>query len=250
MFLIPTIMNYKYFITIFILLPLFAVATDELDHSQKQGISFPLSTESRPQSSKMESEASRPKYLRQQARVNLKRLREGTLLVRLKTDENKIAAFIKKGKKEQAEQTERIRRDLNFKKVTEQQFGGIFLNNKLERDPDISVDTNKGYYIGEIDVLEADTAKHADMPYWDPNTKKIEHTYYGSQSDYSRSALVIRDKHFIQLRRPFPYYVACESEKASDPLVKAVNTSIKPSVYKAVEKWNKKLHKKYRKYFE
>lgn len=266
-------MNYKYFITIFILLPLFAVATDELDHSQKQGISFPLSTESRPQSSKMESEASRPKYLRQQARVNLKRLREGTLLVRLKTDENKIAAFIKKGKKEQAEQTERIRRDLNLrivdafnkhytfskvvffyssdsKKVTEQQFGGIFLNNKLERDPDISVDTNKGYYIGEIDVLEADTAKHADMPYWDPNTKKIEHTYYGSQSDYSRSALVIRDKHFIQLRRPFPYYVACESEKASDPLVKAVNTSIKPSVYKAVEKWNKKLHKKYRKYFE
>lgn len=59
----------------------------------------------------------------------------------------------------------------------------------------------------------------------------------------------IRDRHFIQLRRPFPYYVSCESEQTSDMVVRTINKAIKPSVYQAVEKMNKKLNRKYRKYF-
>lgn len=265
-------MKYKSIITALLVFPLLTLANEELGITKNQGISLSTVSTTCTKLGKWEAESARPKKLRQQARVNLKRLHEGTLLVRLKTEEKKIAALESKGKTELAERTRSLRREQNLRivdafqkhytfskvvfffntdsrKVLEHQWEGIFLDNNLERDPSIRFDTTQGFYIGEIDVLEADTAKHADMPYWDPNTKKMEHTYYGSPSDFSRCALVIRDRNFIQLRRPFPYYVSCESEQTSDMVVRTINTAIKPSVYQAVEKMNKKLHKKYRKYF-
>lgn len=265
-------MKYKSFITALLMLPLLSLAKEELNIITNPGRSISTISVRCAQIGKLEAETARPRHLRQQARVNLKRLQEGTLLVRLKTEEKKIAALESIGKTALAERTRRLRREQNLRivdafqqhytyskvvfffntdsrKVLEHQWEGIFLDSNLERDPAIRIDTTKGYYIGEIDVLEADTTKHAEMPYWDPNRKKIEHTYYGSPSDFSRSALVIRDRNFIQLRRPFPYYVSCESEQTSDQVVRTVNRAFKPTVYQAVEKMNKKLHKKYRKYF-
>lgn len=216
-------------------------------------------------------EPGKRKIRRLRGKNQVKNLKSGILLIRLKTDANRIAAFEKKGQPEKAEQVRIFRRESNLRivnafrqnykysdimffyntdseKLINRQYKGIFLDDNLDIDPDIKLDTARFWLIGELDVLEADTAKHRESTYWNPATKKLEYTYWSSSSDFSRRALVIRDQNFIQLKRPFPYYVSCRNEDIDDPLLKEKSTVIKRSVDEAVVILDMKLHRKYKRY--
>jgi hypothetical protein len=226
--------------------------------------------------SKSDDISSRPekrRIRRQRGKSQIRDLKSGTLLVRLKADEKRIEAFEKKGDFAKAEKVRKFRRDCNLRvvqafagnykysktlffisydseKVKNGQFDGIFVNDSLEVDTSIILDTKKAWFIGEFDVIEADTAKHRESTYWNPNTKRLEYTYWSSSSNFSRRALIVRDKNFIQLRRPFPYYVSSENEDTADPLVKTSSHIIKRPIEEAVKKLDEKLNRKYNRFFK
>lgn len=161
----------------------------------------------------------------------IKQLRDGTLLVRLKTSQNKIDALKSRGYIEKANKIENklnienkkiisaFNENFSFcktaffyssssKNILNGNFDNIFLDNNLMIDSSIKIDKNKPYFIAEFTTLEQDTAKYFSHYSYDPdgdfNLKKVSNFY--KSSDYNIFALVIKDKNFIQLNKPFPYY--------------------------------------------
>lgn len=198
-------------------------------------------------------------------------LHEGTLLVRLKTAENTIAAYEKTGLHSKADDTrlaqlednrqtiKAFRKHYKFskvaffystdsKKIKNQQFEGVFLNDSLQKDPSITINNAKTCIIGEFDVVEADTLKHIGIPYYDQGDNKLEDTFFGTPGDFSFTALVIRDNNFIQLRDPFPYYVSAVGEAfkpKDEPYISGVKSFMKWTKDDAVKDMNKKLENFY-----
>jgi hypothetical protein len=144
------------------------------------------------------------------------------LLVRLKTSENKIRVLKELGDTIQALRVAEEQRNANLEivqafkqyfnfcpvyffystysgQVKKGELTGYFLNDRLEPDSSVRLD-NKLYYIAEFSVIEPDTFER------DAGSRKLADE---GAIAYSRNieALIIRDQRFIQLSKPFPYYI-------------------------------------------
>lgn len=202
----------------------------------------------------------------------IKDLKDGLLLVRLKTSDKRIAAFEKKGEMIKAEMVRKMQRDENLEilyafnkcynyskvyffysndseKIKEGNWDGVFLNDSLQYDPSISPVKTSKWFIGELDYLESDTAKHWERSYFNPNTKRLENIYWGTSPEFYRRSLVIRDNNFIQLKRPFPYYVSVKTQNSADPAILAFNTSLKRSIPETVNTFDRKLKRKLMRFY-
>jgi len=175
-----------------------------------------------------ESERSRKKRI---ANRQIKQLRDGALLVRLKTSAPTIAAMQKRGHMQLAEETLEQQRvenksimqafrsaysfsEVKFffssdsRKVLKGEYEGIFLNDSLEKDPAIVLNNPKNVFTCELTKIQEDTAKYFSHYEWVSTgnfaSKQVERFYGGGQNTFY--AFVVKDNEFNQLSRPFPYY--------------------------------------------
>jgi len=175
-----------------------------------------------------ESERRRRKRL---AERQIKELRNGVLLVRLKTAKPTIKAMRARGYDRWAEETEKEQRVENLslinafrsaynfseikffysedsRKVRKGKFEGIFLNDSLEKDSAIILHSKKNIFTCELTNIEEDTARYFSHYEWvqtgDFATVQVPRFYGGGENTFY--ALVVKDQDFNQLSRPFPYY--------------------------------------------
>ncbi len=168
---------------------------------------------------------------RKQAQQNIRELKNGILLVRLSTAEHTVAAYLKINRDDLA--ADAAEKNLSKNKIIAQAFKNNFtfcpvyfffssfskpisigdynkvvvLNYNLAPDTSIHLSTTN-FFIAEFAKLESDTVRQ-----WEyytgtaiDSTGKRESRYAGGTGS-NFSALVLKNKNFEQLRRPFPFYV-------------------------------------------
>ncbi len=193
------------------------------------------------------------------ARNHIKALRDGALLVRLQTRSQSVETLKERGLADKAEELERRQQEENTEYleafVTEFDFAPVyffrsedsklikdgrlnevtFLNHDLMPDSTIKVD-QRNIYVAEFGNVDPDNDKiRQDYRLEKDSTGlKQKPTYYGS-ANMGFEALVIMDDQFVQLRRPFPYYVRTFGKKGI----------ITRSPAKTVRKMNEKLNQFY-----
>ena len=201
------------------------------------------------------------RQLKSATKVQINQLKNGALLVCLKTKKPNIAALRKIGKNEQADQLEKKQALLNsniiaaFKSefnfcstyfffseytvhVKEKEFDKVvFLNDKLMPDSNIKFE-NKSFFVAEFGMLQQDTARHFSHYSYesDKNFSKKRVSHYNGGPNQGLNGLIISSDQLIQLRHPFPYF-----KRTMNPMPK--NVVIK----RAVRKMNKRLHRFYTK---
>lgn len=161
----------------------------------------------------------------------IKQLRDGALLVRLKTSKLKIEAMKSEGLYYEAKHTQIQQKRENIalirafkqyytfseyrffmsddsKQVLNENFEGIFVNDSLEVDSNLFLRNTKHIFVAEYADIEPDTAVLFSHYEWqstgDFAMVQVPRFYGGSGNSFM--ALVIRDDKFEQLHRPFPYY--------------------------------------------
>lgn len=176
---------------------------------------------------------------RAKAITQIKDLKNGTLLVRLRSAEAKTEWLKEAGKKRRAVRTfrrqakenrkivEAFRKSFSFcpvmffysgssEKILEKDFRGIFLNDSLLPDSSLIPDTTKKFFIAEFTEPEADTQKYFSGYRLGTDTsgnRQTVKTYYGAPvAGYY--VLLVRDSDFASLRKPFPYYADARPEAA------------------------------------
>ena len=183
-------------------------------------------------------------------------LKNGALLVRLKTKEQSVAALRKAGQHAEADKVEKqqktynkdliaaFRSEYKFSPVyfftsdqTETILSGavsnvVFVNDSVVADPAIHLEQTE-FLIAESGTLEPDTATYFEGQYYDygVNSRSKKDAYYGS-SNMGIDAIRIMNNRFVQLKSPFPYYVRLYS-----------SLPVKRNLAKAVEKLNLELKK-------
>ncbi len=190
----------------------------------------------------------------------INQLKDGVLLVSLKTRNNSINALRKYGKNKQADELEKRQAEHNltiisaFKTnfnfcptyffysdnsihVKENQLDKvIFLNENMNPDTTIQIN-NKKFLVAEFGTVVQDTAKYFSHYTYEPDgnlsVKRVSHYYGGPSLGYN--ALIISSEKLNQLRRPFPYYVKTYSEMPK-----------KEVVFDSVSTMNRKLNKFYK----
>jgi hypothetical protein len=195
------------------------------------------------------------RQLNASTKEQINQLKDGALLVRLKTKNLTITALRNADRNKQADAIEKkqaefnlniisaFRANFNFcpvyffysdysSNVKERKFDSVmFLNDSLRPDTTIKF-TGKTFLVAEFGTIEQDTAKNFSHYSYEPNTdwtlKEVSH-YYGS-TDFGFEALIIRSDQFVQLRHPFPYYT-----RTFDPMPR------KQVLNKAVRRMNRKL---------
>ncbi len=184
----------------------------------------------------------------------------GALLVRLQTKRASIEALRERGNFNLADRIEEEQRELNQKIVdgfkTDFDFcktyffyshysiyvkngqldSVAFLDKNLEVDTSISVGNN-GFLTAEFGKIKQAPGKYYDdyetiQGEGDVTRRK---KYYGEPNMGFR-ALIIKDDQFVQLRKPFPYYVRTLSSFIF----------IRRKPHKTIARMNKQLHKFYR----
>jgi hypothetical protein len=196
------------------------------------------------------------KQVRAAAKVQIYQLKNGALLVRLKTKKPNIAAFRKMGKNIQADKLEKKQAQVNaniiaaFKSkftfcptyffysdysnnVKEKELHKVvFLNDSLRPDSNIKFE-QKSFLVAEFGLLQQDTAKHFSHNSYEPdknfNRKQVSH--YNGGPNLGLDGLIISSEQLVQLRHPFPYFI-----RTIDPMPK------KRVIYRAVRKLNKRLY--------
>ena len=159
-------------------------------------------------------------------------MKNSVLLVRLKTSANTIAALRKIGDEDEANEVmkkqiienkliiKEFKENFDFcnvrffynnrsRDIKKNKFDNVFLDDSLQIDNSIKINT-ESVFIAEFGNLEQDTAKHfSDYSYERNDEGIIEEVenYYSPGIDFSFYALRIMDDNFVQLSRPFPYYV-------------------------------------------
>ena len=146
-------------------------------------------------------------------------LKDGALLVRLKTSQSKIDKLLELGRSMAAEQVVKTQfadnqniiqafkngyefcpvyffLSGNSNKVRNGDLKNIFLNEELEIDTSIQ-------YSG--DFLTAEFGNNQGSP-----TKDVDGNLTPSTSSYGLNALIVMDKNFVQLSKPFPSMVQVE----------------------------------------
>lgn len=188
------------------------------------------------------------------AQNSFHKLENGALLIRLKTNKNKIDALIEHGyiaesekvKHEQEAYNKEImkafREEFNFcpyfffysensESVRLKDFSkAIFLNENLEIDETISMNSDE-FLTAEFGNIAQDTTMHKDSYIVSTHDGYHKKESYWGGPIFQFGALVIMNDEFIQLKSPFPYYIRTFS---SIPLFKR-------SKYKVVAKLNEKL---------
>lgn len=193
------------------------------------------------------------------ARGHIVSLKDGALLVRLQTRSQSIETLMERGMEDRAKQLEDQQRKENLeyveafvsefdfapvyffrsedsKQVKEGRLDEVvFLDTQLKPDSSIGVG-QKVIYIAEFGTVDPDDSKiREDYRLENDSTGvKQKPTYYGS-ANMGFEALVIMDDQFVQLRRPFPYYVRTFGKKGI----------MNRSPAKTVRRMNQKLNQFY-----
>ncbi len=166
------------------------------------------------------------------SKKQIRELKEGVLCVRLKTSANTIAALRKAGHmndasrrvEEQFTENQKImlafRKHFNFCRVeffysdkslqlVQREWVNIFLNDKLQIDSGISIGPGMQIYTAEFGNLKQDTMQYFSRYSQDFNKNSVPiqfANHYSVSSNIDFDALVIMDRNFVQLNRPFPCY--------------------------------------------
>ncbi len=195
------------------------------------------------------SKTSFKQQINQSAKEQIEQLKNGALLVRLKTKSTAINALRKAGKNVQADEVEKqqalfnlniidaFKTKFNFcptyffysdysDNVKEKQFDKVvFLNDSLKPDPTIKFN-KQSFLVADFGTVEQDTARYYSHTSVEPDgnfsVKKVDH-YYGGPS-FSYDGLIIRSDKLIQLRHPFPYLVRTRDPR---PKPKKLNKVVK-----------------------
>lgn len=179
---------------------------------------------------------------REEAFSNIIALKNGNLIVRLKSQDRKIMAYRAAGNKKFADRLERELKEFNqnlvnafiqyysfsnvyfihsnnYELVRNEISSGYFLNERLEVDSSIVLSFNSEYFFCEHGSVYAETLENSNKS----RRKTVTDT------PMQQDALVIKDYSLIQLISPFPNYVSIR--------LKEMN--------KVVEKMNNRLHNFY-----
>jgi len=211
------------------------------------------------ESNKGKKKISLRKQLKATTKVQINELKNGALLISLKTKKLTITALRKTGRNTQADKLEKKQAQLNasimaaFKSkfnfcptyfcfsdyiihAKERELDKVvFLNDSLKPDTNIKF-VYRTFLVAEFGKVQQDTAKYLSHTTLEPDNNfsvsQVNHYYGGPNPGFD--ALIISSDQLIQLRRPFPYYV-----RTRDAMPK------KRVIDKAVSKMNKKLHKFY-----
>lgn len=180
-------------------------------------------------------ETNKEKVLTQKERTlkAINYLREGYIIVRLKTKKRQLDELTKTG---QLKQANKVRTKL-YKKhkllinafkthftvcpvyfvwstqsdfiINKQVDSVSFLNNELKIDNTIKPKGNK-FLTAEIGIIKEDTAQYyvgSSRDYHKDSTQSLySNRQYSGGTNMSFEALIIKDHQFNQLYRPFPYY--------------------------------------------
>lgn len=193
------------------------------------------------------NEPTRRQLAAEDAYNQISELKNGVLLVRLATSTAKIKALKARGRRTEAEEIEaeqhRINREIirafrrkfdfcrvefflatDSRKVKEGKSEGIFLDDQLNPDSSITVNSLAAVYTAEFGSTARGTGGGVDI-----------------------SALVIMDRNFNMLEKPFPYYTRAlhaATEGKADKVILAVPLlPFTPMTYvNTVEKFNSSLH--------
>lgn len=190
---------------------------------------------------------------RQKALNDIQALKNGVLLVRLATGEHVIKAYKDAAREDLALE---IASQIAYKnKLIASAFKNYFtfcpvyffysnysefiLNNQLdnlvimnaELIPEAKPQLKTGFYIAEFARIEADTTGYWEF-YRNKNRseegKREAQLYAGGNSNIS--ALIIKSDKFVQLKKPFPYFVKYrperEQEREINPKVKMLNEKL------------------------
>lgn len=161
---------------------------------------------------------------------DIQKMKNGALIVRLKTKQNSISALRKSGQNKRADKLEAKQAAYNIniiegfktnfdfcptyffysnfsQEVLDKEFTKVeFLNDSLQFDPTITFN-HTTYLTAEFGIIEQDTAKYFDNYYYvQGKNGKEKKTSYNGSTDMTFGALIIKSDQFFQLRKPFPYY--------------------------------------------
>ncbi len=167
------------------------------------------------------------------ATQQIKDLKEGVLFVRLQTRQKSIDAMRKAGQneladKKQAEQLElnkciisAFRKEFVFckvyffysddsKNILDKNFTQIvFVNDSAIRDENIKIETPNKFFIAEFGTSSQDTASYYSHTAYEPDgnfSSGPVQVYYGGSNTGAHGLKIMSDS-FVQLRKPFPYFV-------------------------------------------
>lgn len=181
----------------------------------------------------------------------IKKLKDGVLLVRLYTKENSIIALKKIGRDEIANKTEK--KQINYNKsiisafrnnftfcptyfffsnfsdsiLSKQINGIIFLNDSLQPDSTIKINGHN-FLTAEFGIIEQDTAKYFNGYYYYSSDSGLgkRSSYYGGP-DMRFGVLKIMSDQLIQLKKPFPYYVRTYDKRKLSKVVSNMNKNLR-----------------------
>jgi len=165
------------------------------------------------------------------SKQQINQMKNGALLVRLKTKKKSIEALRKSGRNSKADKLEKkqakynmgivngFKTDFDFcptyffysdysQAVYNKQFDNVeFLNDSLQYDSTITFN-NTSFLTAEFGIIEQDTAHYFDEYYYVPGQKngQEKRKSYNGATNMSFGALIIKSDQFIQLKKPFPYY--------------------------------------------
>jgi len=214
------------------------------------------------------------------AKRQIKQLKNGALLVRLKTSIPKIKALKKVGFVERAKKTKKEQKTENLslmqamkayydfselrffysyhsKNVRQNKFEGIFLNDSLEEDSSIVLHNKKNIFTAEFAQLEEDTSKFFSHYEWvqTGHFAFVKRPVFYGGGGHTFMALVIKDDEFNQLHRPFPYYsraayLARKEHPGHGFFFLPVFLFSPGSIKETVINFNQKLHRFYEKNYD
>lgn len=175
---------------------------------------------------------------REEAFSNIIALKNGNLIVRLKSQDRKIMAYRAAGNKKFADKLERELKEFNeklvdafvqnytfsnvyfiypndYELVRNEIASGYFLNENLEVDSSIVVSFNSSYFFCEYGPVYAETLENSNK-----SRRKIV-----TDTPMQQDALVIKDYSLTQLISPFPNYVSIRL-KEMDKVVEKMNNRL------------------------
>lgn len=178
-----------------------------------------------------EKKPTRRRIAKANAMAQIQQLHDGVLLVRLQTRKLAISQLTEMGEIERAEQINSEQRLINHHIITafRQNFtfcpvyffytdytiavkegrinNVVFVNDSLLPDPSIKVGESS-FLTVEFGNIVQDTAKFVDRTYYKPGEHGPEpHVAMSGGTNMGFGALLVKSDQFVQLRRPFPFYV-------------------------------------------
>lgn len=179
-------------------------------------------------------------------------LKNGVLLVRLKTKNSTITALRDHGHFDKANEFEDDLLDFNLSLIKafnsnfdfckfyffssdystfirNKQFDSIyFFNEDMEIDKSMQAEIDI-FFIAEYGPVEADTMTYYQGTYATQGEDGLEkRDAYSGSGSFGFEALIIKNDQFYQLAQPFPYYVRTwDSSRKPNKVVKKLNTKLK-----------------------